>query len=289
MLDITAVGPRQYFRQTNTFDRPLDPSVDEDRELLARVKNQGVREPIIVFAADKFNELWLVDGHRRIQAAKEAGMRQIPAIVVRTYDALLDVLYAQEAEYGTRGDDRVPLKVSEKLQMALILQGIQTFMRAYYRRPDGTAEGCTKTFPDALPLLGLTPSEWTRLRFFACLYTKKVGSNVDMAASLLAEVDEGNMGIIAAANRYMKFMTPFTVAEVPALTPKAWRDRVRGITSSLEMIASQLRDLENVPNAIPHTEVKDVREEVAKHRRRIALFERYLGYSFNRKEVADNE
>lgn len=289
MLDITAVGPRQYFRQTNTFDRLLDPSVDADRELLARVKNQGVREPIIVFAADKFNELWLIDGHRRLQAAKAAGMEQIPAIVVRTYDDLLDVLFAQDNEYANGNDDRVPMKPSEKLQYALIIQGVQAFMRAYYRQSDGSAQGCSKSFPDVLPVVGLTLHEWNRIRFFACLYTKRPGANLEMAASLLADVDKGELGIGAAANRYTKHTTPSTVAEVPSLSPKAWKDRVRGVTASLEMIASHLRDLENVPNAITPNEVRDAQEGVATYRRRIALFERYLGYSFNRKEVANNE
>lgn len=61
--------PRKYF----------DPDAQQD--LVNSIKDKGVLQPIL-FRADKDGNPILVAGERRLQAAKEAGLKTIPAILV---------------------------------------------------------------------------------------------------------------------------------------------------------------------------------------------------------------
>lgn len=52
------------------------------RELLESVKRVGVLQPIKLYAIDGSDELGIVFGHMRLRAAKEAGLKTVPAIVL---------------------------------------------------------------------------------------------------------------------------------------------------------------------------------------------------------------
>jgi ParB family transcriptional regulator, chromosome partitioning protein len=61
--------PRKYF------------STESLEELAASIKAQGVLQPILVRPGNNPDEYELVAGERRLRASKQAGLRQIPAII----------------------------------------------------------------------------------------------------------------------------------------------------------------------------------------------------------------
>lgn len=72
------------------------------RELAASIKEQGVLQPILVRPAAKAGKYEIVAGERRYRAAKEAGLKTIPAIVKELADeatlavALIENIQRQE-------------------------------------------------------------------------------------------------------------------------------------------------------------------------------------------------
>jgi len=77
MLSVDEVAGSSFLSLAGV-ERPLD------AEFLESVKRQGVVEPIIVRELDGVYEL--VAGHRRLQAAKAAGLKEIPAVVRQLND-----------------------------------------------------------------------------------------------------------------------------------------------------------------------------------------------------------
>ena len=51
------------------------------KELAESLKSRGVLTPLVVRAADKAGKFIVVDGERRMRAAKTAGLKKVPVIL----------------------------------------------------------------------------------------------------------------------------------------------------------------------------------------------------------------
>lgn len=80
-------------------------------ELAESIKAQGVLQPLLARKAG--GELELVFGHRRLRAAKQAGLKEVPVLVREMND--VEVLEAQLAENLAR-EDVHPLELAEGYQ-----------------------------------------------------------------------------------------------------------------------------------------------------------------------------
>ena len=77
----TAAQPRQSF--SNKELRDLADSIRTLREKGEGVEGTGILQPLLV-AADEDGNYRLIAGERRLRAASEAGLKQVPAVVVPT-------------------------------------------------------------------------------------------------------------------------------------------------------------------------------------------------------------
>lgn len=85
-------------------------------ELAASMKEHGVLEPVIARQSKRGESYEMVCGHRRLAAAKEAGLASVPAIVRElTDDQVVDVMLI---ENGQR-EDVAPLDEAEAFQAAM--------------------------------------------------------------------------------------------------------------------------------------------------------------------------
>jgi len=66
------------------FQRPKDARYNE---LLADIKKNGIKEPIIIHYYDNGKTAIVGEGNRRIQIAKELGIKEVPATVIRNFGA----------------------------------------------------------------------------------------------------------------------------------------------------------------------------------------------------------
>jgi ParB/RepB/Spo0J family partition protein len=86
-IDLTNISQESPFQtRQEVFDPKVHP---EDEELLESVRANGVLEPIMVLAASPqggFRDYQIVFGHRRVSAARLAGLGEITAIVTQNED-----------------------------------------------------------------------------------------------------------------------------------------------------------------------------------------------------------
>jgi ParB/RepB/Spo0J family partition protein len=61
--------------------RGADPTSSEIQELLSRVRDEGIKVPVLVRPRTKKGEYQLVEGRLRLACAKELGHIEIPCVV----------------------------------------------------------------------------------------------------------------------------------------------------------------------------------------------------------------
>lgn len=94
-----------------------------DPELIASVKEQGILQPIGLIQVGKFPHRYqLIAGHRRLNAAKKAGLVEVPAIILEHLDTRAKQIEAMLVENGRR-QDLTPVEEAAAYQQ-LSLEGV---------------------------------------------------------------------------------------------------------------------------------------------------------------------
>ena len=95
-ISISSIIPNKYQPRKNFDKNSLE-------ELTASIRERGIIQPIIVRASEDSNDKYeLIAGERRWQAAQNAGLHEVPAVILNV-DNLLDKTYMASAhEYGVR-------------------------------------------------------------------------------------------------------------------------------------------------------------------------------------------
>lgn len=91
-----------------------------DKELIESVKTQGVIEPVIVRRENK--QFILIAGHRRVMAAKKAGLKQVP---VRILDVTKEKAKEIQVIENLQRRDLTPLEEAEAYRALLEFNGTQ--------------------------------------------------------------------------------------------------------------------------------------------------------------------
>ena len=98
MTTLTEVPVKQITPHPDNIRR----DATADPELIASVKEQGILQPLGVIAVGK--KYQLIAGHRRLNAAKKAGLDQVPVIVLDHLDTRAKQIEAMLVENGRRQD-----------------------------------------------------------------------------------------------------------------------------------------------------------------------------------------
>jgi len=293
-LAIHTIEPRRFFGQLNMYQRPLVDQPGPDRELINQVRRQGVREPIIVFNAAHLNELWLIEGDRRVQAAKLAGLDTISAIVCRTFDELAAALWDMKDRWDTRGVDETfsPMLASHKLQWGLILRGVKKYIRRYdsiagqgYKLPNAATP-----LASLLEIVDINANRWRSLRLLGAVYvnydhTQSRDTNVSLAAELLAKVDSGELSYSQAELRYRsQTLSHWNQNEQP-ISSAAWIKQMTAVTDSLDVLTKQLETLRTPPPDLSVDELNFWLEKIRQVRNPLTRMESTVRICIAQKEV----
>lgn len=280
ILDVAAIEPRRFYRHLQTYERPLDNNDPGDQELVRSVHGQGLKQPIVVFDAHEENELWLISGHRRLQAWTKYEASTVPAIVCRDFDTLLATLIKERDEADR--DFVKPLTWTNRLDYGMILRGVQLFMRGHRKRGDGITEGSTHTIGDISEVLECGEIDWRNLRFINAGRVKyekqeRTVHNAALASALLVRLDNGEITPTQARELY--FHRPNRVGETRKGKPvgaQRWRSSVDSLLNALDTNALPLEEfLQSVNGDITAEELDKIRERAAVVRRTLIRTENH--------------
>lgn len=155
-----------------------------DAELVASVKAQGILQPLGVIETHTEDPRYqLIAGHRRLQAAKKAGLTDVPVIVLDHLDTRAKQIEAMLVENGRR-TDLSPVEEADAYQQ-LALEGVS--VAAIAKATGRTA----KTVKARMALTSLPPKAAAALH--AHQLTLAVADHLIQLAGypqLLAEADE---------------------------------------------------------------------------------------------------
>lgn len=228
--------------------------------------------------------MWLIDGGRRLDAAKLAFHETIPAIVVRTLDDLCEVLYRDKGQWDQGDPTRRTMLLSDNVQLGLIIQKVQQYIRMINRNHVGTPLPNKVKMDDFYAYLDMKPYEWHRLRVLACIWVPKAGADVKLAQEIMNLVDQGEIPITAAYSRYTNQTPPPEVLLGSAIPTKMWREKIASLTNSLALITEQLESLKIVPSDIQADEIQPWIEEIIQIRRTMVRVENTLGSTYNHRK-----
>jgi hypothetical protein len=229
------IQPRYFWRTTLEFTRPYDELLRES------IAYAGLNKPIILFK-DNDGVLTLISGHRRLAAWKATEGRasqDIPAIVCTTLDELYDACLAEMLDKDNEHDATfVPLSMSERLQLGLILRGVQVYMRSVFRIKNAKVPGANIVMEAMHPLLGLSASDWKALRHLSSafvLYDQRESTSHDplLAAQLLDRLDSGELTVHQAKVAYDRRPREAFTPKRAAASREYWLNHVPKIATSL--------------------------------------------------------
>jgi hypothetical protein len=243
------LGFEEFVRETPAY---------KDEKLANSLLNYGMRQPIIV---DR--NMGLVSGERRLRAAKQVGMKQVP-FIIGDFHAIIAAMRAERANEDP--EYTVEMGVIDKLKMIMVLRAVgkPTILAA---RAQITSEGGRRRHglapraarepitpeDDIQTVVGLgTPASCRVLRRFIVPvfgpaaevghYQIRTPPNREAALKALEEYEHGRVGSHNVWKLYLQLSNP-----LPPQPMKLWEQTIGAITEHVENVGPMIDRLKTPP------------------------------------------
>lgn len=250
------IKPR-YYLGFEEFVR--ETSADADNKLAGNLLNYGMRQPIIV---DR--NMGLVSGERRLRAAKQVGMKQVP-FIIGDFHAIIAAMKAEQANADP--EYTVEMGVIDKLKMIMVLRAVgkPTILAARAKissdggrkrhglAPKGNAKAPITPEDDIQTVVGLgTPASCRVLRRFIVPvfgpaaevghYQIRTPPNREAALKALEEYERGRVGSHNVWKLYLQLSNP-----LPPQPMKLWEQTIGAITEHVGNVGPMIDRLNTPP------------------------------------------